>query len=59
MTYEPHKWVYDRDGLAFVLAKDGLFTNIRELKFHDPLAEEPFTHNRPLEDLCMLAVRAN
>jgi len=57
MPYEAHKWCYDFDGLQFQLKKSRRFKNIRELKLKNPLSGIPFTHNRPEEDLCMIAYR--
>ena len=55
MPYESHKWCYDYEGLAYQLRVSKEFVNIRELKFDDPLSSYPFTHNRPEEDLCVIA----
>lgn len=55
MDYEPHKWCYDFDGLAYQLRTAGGLRDIRELMVTDELAEVPFTHNRPEEDVCVLA----
>jgi len=55
MTFEPHKWCYDYEGLAYQLGRTKQFGNIRELKLGDELANEPFTHNRPEEDVCVMA----
>ncbi|MFI7067634.1 methyltransferase domain-containing protein [Kribbella sp. NPDC050124] len=58
LTYEPHKWCYDFAGLAHQLGRSHRFTEISRLERTDPLAEVPFTHNRPEEDLCVLARRS-
>jgi predicted SAM-dependent methyltransferase len=55
---EEHKWCYDAEGLLYQLNRSGHFTEIRELPVADPLAEEPFTHNRSNEDLCVIARKA-
>lgn len=55
---QPHFWCYDYEGLEFQVKKTGLFTNICELTLRDELANIPFTHNRPKEDVCLLAQRA-
>ena len=57
MIYESHKWCYDFEGLQFQLAITGLFTNIQELTINHPLSSIPFTHNRPEEDVCVLAYK--
>src|SRR6266496_994416 len=48
----PHKWCYDYEGLKFQLKRTKQFTNIKQLKPDDELANTPFTHNRPTEDAC-------
>ena len=50
-----HKWSYDYEGLAYQLQKVNKFKNIRRLDLLDPWASTPFTHNMPLEDLCVIA----
>ena len=57
MPYESHRWCYDAPGLEFLLQKATQYEVIRELKFTDPEASQPFTHNRPEEDLCFVAKR--
>ncbi len=57
LTYERHLWCYDFDGLRYILNKTGLFGDIEELKIDHPFATFPFTHNRPDEDVCVLARR--
>lgn len=52
-----HKWCYDYEGLKYLLKSSRLFKSIKELKFNDPLANFPFTHNRPEEDVCIIAKR--
>lgn len=58
MTFEPHKWCYDYEGLEYQLARTGQFVGIKELKLDDVLAQVPFTHNRPEEDVCVIARKA-
>ncbi|MDP3015177.1 MAG: methyltransferase domain-containing protein [bacterium] len=55
MPFEQHKWCYDYEGLEFILREVGEFENIKELKATDELADIPFTHNRPEEDVCVIA----
>ncbi|WP_166665383.1 methyltransferase domain-containing protein [Kribbella caucasensis] len=57
LAYEPHLWCYDYDGLAYQLERTKQFTAITKLERTDLLAEVPFTHNRPDEDLCVYARR--
>jgi len=53
----PHKWCYDYDGLEYLLKLSGLFYKIQKVDFKDPLASFPFTHNRPEEDVCIMAIK--
>lgn len=53
----PHKWCYDYEGLEYLLKSSGFFKSIKELKLNDPLASSPFTHNRPEEDVCVIAFK--
>lgn len=55
MPWEQHKWCYDYEGLKFQLENSRKFKKIRELKQTDELANNPFTHNRPEEDVCIIA----
>jgi predicted SAM-dependent methyltransferase len=52
---DSHKWCYDFEGLKYQLDSTNLFKNIREIGLLHPDANIPFTHNRPHEDLCLLA----
>lgn len=53
----PHKWCYDYEGIFYILKSTRLFKNIRKIELDNPLASIPFTHNRPKEDLCVLAFK--
>ena len=53
----PHKWCYDYEGLRYQLKTCGEFKSIRRLDFKSPLASNPFTHNRPDEDVCATAIK--
>lgn len=55
MPFESHKWCYDYEGLKYILEEIGEFENIKELKLNDELTNIPFTHNRPEEDVCIVA----
>lgn len=57
MPYESHKWCYDFEGLKYQLEISGEFKDIREIALDDSLASVPFTHNRPEEDICVIAVK--
>ncbi len=51
-----HKWCYDYVGLKYLLKLSNCYKNIKELKFTNKLSSYPFTHNRPEEDVCVIAV---
>lgn len=55
MLYEQHKWCYDAEGLQYQLNAAGKFRNVQCLALDHPLASIPFTHNRPEEDVCVIA----
>jgi len=57
MPFEAHQWCYDYEGLVYQLSRSGLYGDICELKVGDPLWQQPFTHNRPEEDVCVMARR--
>jgi predicted SAM-dependent methyltransferase len=57
LLYEKHLWCYDFEGLKYLLDKADLFEDIQEIGFEHPFASFPFTHNRPEEDVCVLARR--
>lgn len=58
VPHQPHLWCYDREGLEFQIKQSGKFKNIKRLGVFSSLSGIPFTHNRPMEDLCILAQRA-
>lgn len=55
VLHEQHKWCYDAEGLMYQLSRSGCFYNISEIKLNDKLANIPFTHNRPIEEVCVFA----
>lgn len=55
LLHEKHEWCYDAEGLEYQLTQSGFFKNIEEVTLTHPLANIPFTHNRPNEDVCMVA----
>lgn len=55
LLHEKHEWCYDADGLIFQLEVTNKFKNIKEISLTDNLANIPFTHNRPNEDVCVIA----
>lgn len=52
---EPHMWCYNGEGLLHQFEKSGAFKNSMILSMDHPLASIPFTHNRPQEDVVILA----
>lgn len=52
-----HKWCYDYEGLEYLLKLSGFFRKIKKIDFTDSLASFPFTHNRPEEDVCIMAFK--
>jgi predicted SAM-dependent methyltransferase len=57
LLYEKHLWCYDFDGLKYMLDKTDLFEDIEQIGLDHAFASFPFTHNRPEEDVCVLARR--
>lgn len=55
LLYEKHMWCYDFEGLKYLLTETDSFDDIQELGLDHALANFPFTHNRPEEDVCVLA----
>ncbi len=55
LQFEKHEWCYDAEGLMYQLERTGKFKNIREIDLEDEFANIPFTHNRPSEDVCVIA----
>lgn len=53
-----HKWCYDYEGLEFLVRKANQFHAVRRLDILNSLASIPFTHNRPSQDVCLLAVKS-
>ncbi len=58
LPHQAHLWCFDEEGMSHALNQSGLFKNIQFLGPFDKLAEVPFTHNRPGEDLCVIAQKA-
>lgn len=54
LPFEKHEWCYDAEGLIYQLRQSGRFSSIREISLDDELANIPFTHNRPSEDVCVI-----
>lgn len=55
LPFEKHEWCYDAEGLIYQFERTGKFKNITEITLESELANIPFTHNRPSEDVCVLA----
>ena len=55
VKHERHEWCYDAEGLIYQINRTKKFKNIKEITLTDELANIPFTHNRPNEDVCVLA----
>jgi len=53
-----HQWCYDYEGIKYQLECSGEFGRIQEVKKNSPLASIPFTHNRPEEDVCVIAIKS-
>lgn len=58
VPYQAHHWCFDAEGMCFAMDRSKLFKNIQVLSPFSSLAEVPFTHNRPGEDLCIVAQKA-
>jgi SAM-dependent methyltransferase len=52
---EQHKWCYDEEGLKYIIKQSNHFYDITPLQLGDEFSSIPFTHNRPVEDLVVLA----
>ena len=55
VLYEQYKWCYNKEGLINKISSNKSFVNIRKLNLFDKLSSIPFTHNRPEQDLCIIA----
>ena len=55
VSYQKHLWCYDKEGLFFQIKRSGKYSTIKKIGLFNKLCNIPFTHNRPLEDLCVLA----
>lgn len=54
VPHQAHLWCYDQKGLAYQINRSVKAKNIEFLSVFSKKANIPFTHNRPLEDLCVL-----
>jgi len=57
MLFEKHLWCYNRTGLINKIVSTGKFKNVKRIGLLNNLSGIPFTHNRPEEDLCVLATK--
>jgi predicted SAM-dependent methyltransferase len=57
MRHEEHKWCYDKEGLLYQVNRSNKFKEVKVLELSDVLSVVPFTHNRPEEDVCVIARR--
>lgn len=54
---EPHLWCYNAEGLSYQLGRSGKYKNIEILGLDNTKSAIPFTHNRPQQDVVILAQR--
>ena len=57
MLHEKHLWCYNKHGLINKIKASGKFKNAKKIGLLNKLAGIPFTHNRPEEDLCIIATK--
>ena len=57
MLFEKHLWCYNSKGLINKIVTSGKFKNVKRIGLLNRLSGIPFTHNRPEEDLCVLATK--
>jgi len=57
MLHEKHLWCYNKQGLINKITTSGKFKNVKKIGLLNKLAGIPFTHNRPEEDLCIIATK--
>ena len=57
MLHEKHLWCYNKEGLINKIISSGKFKNVKKIGLLNKLAGIPFTHNRPEEDLCVIATK--
>lgn len=54
VPHQAHLWCYDKKGLDYQIRKSVNPNSIEFISVFNNKANIPFTHNRPLEDLCVL-----
>ena len=57
MLHEKHLWCYNKTGLINKISTSGKFKNTKKVGLLNKYAGIPFTHNRPQEDLCVIATK--
>lgn len=57
LPFQKHWWCYNKEGLINKVRKSGKYKNIGRLSLYDSMSGIPFTHNRPEEDLCVIAIK--
>jgi predicted SAM-dependent methyltransferase len=55
VLWQKHEWCYDYEGLEYGFKQSGLYTDISRIGIYDRWADIPFTHNRPWEDVVIVA----
>ena len=53
LLHQSHLWCYDKEGLDYIIRKSLGNVHIEFLTIWNKESSIPFTHNRPLEDLCV------
>lgn len=59
LPHQSHKWCYNKEGLIYKIKSTGLFSEIKKVGLFHGFSNIPFTHNRPEEDLCIIAKKIN
>ena len=54
VQHQSHLWCYDKKGMEYQISKSINPKSIEFLSIFNNKSNIPFTHNRPLEDLCVL-----
>ena len=57
MPHEKHLWCYNKKGLIHKITSSGKFKDVKRIGLLNKLSGIPFTHNRPEEDLCVIATK--
>ena len=57
LPHQCHLWCYDKDGLDYIIKTSLGDVSTQFLTVWNKRSSIPFTHNRPLEDLCVLITK--